>query len=119
MVARPVPGGVFLNGSDPVGAAGWGSGGQGVSERTGKGVVGGATGVCKQIETAGVPGVSAGKASPCHAGDAGSVPGLGRSPRERNGTHSSILAWRIPWTDKSGGFGAASPWGRKESDMTE
>ena len=25
-------------------------------------------------------------------------------------THSSILAWRIPWT---------SPWCRKESDMTE
>ena len=25
-------------------------------------------------------------------------------------THSSILAWRIPWT---------SPWGRKESDTTE
>ena len=26
-------------------------------------------------------------------------------------THSSILAWRIPWTD--------SPWGRKESGTTE
>ena len=25
-------------------------------------------------------------------------------------THSSILAWRIPWT---------SPWGHKESDTTE
>ena len=32
-------------------------------------------------------------------------------------THSSILAWRIPWTEKSGGL--YSPWGRKESDMTE
>ena len=31
-------------------------------------------------------------------------------------THSSILAWRIPWTEESGGF---SPWGRKESDTTE
>ena len=29
-------------------------------------------------------------------------------------THSSILAWRIPWTDEPGG-----PWGHKESDMTE
>ena len=28
--------------------------------------------------------------------------------------HSSILAWRIPWTEESG-----SPWGHKESDMTE
>ena len=27
------------------------------------------------------------------------------------GTHSSILAWRIPWT--------YSPWGCKQSDMTE
>ena len=30
--------------------------------------------------------------------------------------HSSILAWRIPWTEESGGH---SPWGRKESDTTE
>ena len=26
-------------------------------------------------------------------------------------THSSILAWRIPWTEESGGI--YSPWGRK------
>ena len=32
-------------------------------------------------------------------------------------THSSILAWRIPWTEDSlAGYG---PWGHKESDMTE
>ena len=31
-------------------------------------------------------------------------------------THSSILAWRIPWTEDLGGY---SPHGRKESDMTE
>ena len=31
-------------------------------------------------------------------------------------THSSILAWRIPWTEEPGGY---SPWGQKESDMTE
>ena len=30
--------------------------------------------------------------------------------------YSSILAWRIPWTEEPGGY---SPWGRKESDMTE
>ena len=29
-------------------------------------------------------------------------------------THSSIHAWRIPWTEV--GY---SPWGRKESDTTE
>ena len=32
-------------------------------------------------------------------------------------THSSILAWRIPWTEEPGGL--YSPWGRKESDTTE
>nr|ACH79982.1 hypothetical protein [Bos taurus] len=25
-------------------------------------------------------------------------------------THSSILAWRIPWTEEPGGY---SPWGRR------
>ena len=29
---------------------------------------------------------------------------------KRKATHSSILAWRIPWTES---------WGCKESDMTE
>ena len=31
-------------------------------------------------------------------------------------THSSILAWRIPWTEEPGGLQSR---GRKESDMTE
>ena len=31
-------------------------------------------------------------------------------------THSSILAWEIPWTEEMGGY---SPWGHKESDTTE
>ena len=30
-------------------------------------------------------------------------------------THSSILAWRIPWTEEPGGY---SPWGHKETDTT-
>ena len=30
-------------------------------------------------------------------------------------THSSILAWKIPWTEEPG----CSPWGHKESDKTE
>jgi len=41
---------------------------------------------------------SASKESTCNAGDLGSTPGLGRSPGEGKGYHSSILAWRIPWT---------------------
>ena len=36
----------------------------------------------------------------CNAGDLGSIPGLGRSLGEGTVTHSSILAWRIPWTKK-------------------
>ena len=31
--------------------------------------------------------------------------------------HSSILAWRIPWTKEPDKL--YSPWGRKESDTTE
>ena len=30
----------------------------------------------------------------------GWVPGSGRGPRERHGTHSSVLAWRSPWTEE-------------------
>ena len=31
-------------------------------------------------------------------------------------THSSVLAWRIPWRRSLVGY---SPWGRKELDTTE
>ena len=71
-------------------------------------------------------------ASTGDTGDVGSIPGSGRSPGGGNGkllqyscllslsvlyylfsikqlekemaNHSSILAWRIPWTEKSGGL---------------
>ena len=39
---------------------------------------------------------------PTSVGDEGSVPGLGRSPGEGNGTHSSIFACEIPWTEEPG-----------------
>ena len=35
----------------------------------------------------------------------------------RMATHSSILAWRIPWTQRN--LAGYSPWGHKESDMNE
>ena len=38
------------------------------------------------------------------------------SLEEGMATHSSILAWRIPWTEEPVGY---RPWGRKESDTTE
>ena len=46
------------------------------------------------------PGGSDGKASAYNAGDPGSIPGSGRFPGE--GTHSSILAWKIPWMEEPG-----------------
>ena len=32
-------------------------------------------------------------------------------------THSSLLAWKIPWTEEPGGL--YNPWSHKESDITE
>ena len=54
---------------------------------------------------------SAGKESACNVGDVGLIPGLGRSPGEGKGYHSTILARRIPWTVES--------MGHKEPDITE
>ena len=36
--------------------------------------------------------------------DVSLIPGLGRSMEEEMATHSSILAWRIPWTKEPGGL---------------
>ena len=52
----------------------------------------------------GFPGGSDGKEFVCNVEELDSVPGLGRSPGGGHGTHSSILAWRIPCTEKSGGL---------------
>ena len=38
------------------------------------------------------------KESACNVRDLGLIPGLGRSLEKGKATHSSILAWRIPWT---------------------
>ena len=40
------------------------------------------------------------KESACNARDPGLIPGLGRFPGEGNSNHSSVLAWRIPWTEE-------------------
>ena len=52
----------------------------------------------------GFPDGSDGKESACNVGDLGLIPGSGRSPGERNGHHSSILAWRISPTERPGGL---------------
>ena len=47
------------------------------------------------------------KNSPASAGDireSGSIPWLGRSREEGMAMHSSILAWRIPWTGEPDGL---------------
>ena len=46
------------------------------------------------------------------------VQSLGREdpPEKEMATHSSTLAWRIPWTEELGGLQST---GRKESDTTE
>ena len=48
----------------------------------------------------GFPSGSRGKESACNAGN----PGAGRSLEQGMATHSSRLAWEIPWTDEPGGL---------------
>ena len=38
------------------------------------------------------------------------------SLKKKIATHSSILAWEIPWTEEPGGLQST---GRKQSDMTD
>ena len=66
---------------------------------------------CQCLTVFGFPGSSASKEPTFHVGDLGSVPGLGRSPRERKRLPTLVLASRIPWTVQS--------WDHKESDTTE
>ena len=53
----------------------------------------------------GFPGSSVVKNPPVNAGDVrdmGSISGSGRSLEKEMATHSSILAWEIPWTEEPG-----------------
>ena len=50
----------------------------------------------------GFPGGPDGEESSCNAGDLGSIPGLEDPLEKGTTTHSSILAWRIPWTKELG-----------------
>ena len=49
-------------------------------------------------------GSSAGKESACNSRDLGSIPGSEVPLEKGMTTHSSILAWRIPWTEEAGGL---------------
>ena len=55
------------------------------------------------------------KESACIVGDPGSIPGSSRPLEKGMAPDSSILAWRIPQRSLVG----HSPWGHKESNMTE
>ena len=48
------------------------------------------------------PGTSVGNESACSTGDPGSIPRLARPLEKKMASHSSILAWRIPWTEEPG-----------------
>ena len=50
------------------------------------------------------PGGSDGKVSACNAGDLGSIPGQEDPLNKEMPTHSSILAWTIPWMEEPGGL---------------
>ena len=47
-------------------------------------------------------GDSDGKQSACNIEDVALIPRLGRSPEKEMTTHSSVLAWRAPWTEEPG-----------------
>ena len=63
------------------------------------------------------PGGSDGKESACNAGDLGSIPGLGRSPGGGHGSPLQYSCLENPQGQRR--LAGYSPWGRKESDMTE
>ena len=56
----------------------------------------------KSVSHSVMPNCSDSKEPACNAGDLGLIPGFGRSLEKGMTTHSSILAWRIPWTEEPG-----------------
>ena len=57
--------------------------------------------VCSSL---GFSGDSDSKEFMCDAGCQGSVPVSGRSPEKEMATHSSVLAWKIPWAKEADGL---------------
>ena len=50
----------------------------------------------------GFPGGSESKESACKAGGLSLIPGLEDSLEKKMAIHSSICAWKIPWTEEPG-----------------
>ena len=63
------------------------------------------------------PGSLDGKETICNAGDLGSIPGLGGSPGEGDGSPLQYLCWENPHGQMS--LVGYSPWNCKEFDTTE
>ena len=63
----------------------------------------------------GLPDSSLNTESPCNAGDTGSVPGWEDPLEKEMTTHSSIVTWEIPWSEKPGRLQST---GLQESDTT-
>ena len=64
----------------------------------------------------GFPGGSDNKESACNAGEKDSIPGLGRSPGEKN---SYSLQYSPGKFHEQRSLAGPSPWGCKEADTTE
>ena len=63
------------------------------------------------------PGGSDCKESACDVGDLGSIPGMGRSPGDRNGYPLQYSRLEDPHGQRT--LEGSSPWGCKESDTAE
>ena len=66
----------------------------------------------------GFPGGSVVKSPSANVADTGLIPGSGRSPGEGSGNPSSILAWKIPQTERQGAWQATVHGVTKELDQT-
>ena len=71
----------------------------------------------KKVGIVNLPAGSIVKNPPAHAGDAGLIPGSGRSPEKGNGQPTPVFLPGESHARRS--LAGYSPWGRKESDTTE
>ena len=70
----------------------------------------------ERLYSIGFPGGSDSKEFTCNPRDLGLIPGW-EDPLEKGmASHSSILAWRIPWTEEAGGLQSM---GSQRSDSAE
>ena len=67
------------------------------------------------MDLSGTKVIESGKQSACSAGNPGMIPGQEEALKKEMTTHSSILAWRIPWTKRPGRLQSMIPY----LDITE